>query len=260
MTQICIIGDSHVAALRSGWHHAAAEFPDLQITFFAGMNRYMGGLERADGALIATTTELRQAFERTSNGLFRIENSYDHFLLCGLGARSNIAIETRKALLAAAGAKYPGDTEFVGAIRDALEKTQMARVLALLRQITKAPVGIIAAPFAEYEKDAAAINAAQIAKREKLLGDFNTACRALAEENQAIFLPQPDETRDISVLNTKAEFSHRSLKAKDQEPDPVHKNAAYGAIALRAALRTMTSENAISEHLVVNAGTSLTRC
>lgn len=84
--RICAIGNSHLAALRSGWSLCAADHPGLQITWFGAMWDGIAELRRVDRSLCAThAPEVEATLAWTSGGLRQIVlDDYDAFLLAGL--------------------------------------------------------------------------------------------------------------------------------------------------------------------------------
>jgi hypothetical protein len=238
MPKVCVIGDSHAAALTLGWPSIKSAFPDLAFTWFAANETLYDGLVLADGKLMATTQELIERFEYTSRGLRAIAGDYDLYLLCGLKLAPQQAFVARKEYWSRHGAIPVAafKTEIPEAIEAELRNSAAARMLAMLRTIASAPIGAIAIPRPHSFDEPRALAPAAI-RRLRLLADaFETACRRVAEEHGAIFLPQPAETlADDNAMGSKSVFAARPK----EDPDRGHKNAAYGAIVLRDALRTM---------------------
>lgn len=240
MHKVCIIGDSHVAALRKGWAGIKSEFPDFVLTYFAAEEAPYEGLVIQDGSLLAANPKLAEMFELTSGGLRVIGPDYDLYILCGLKLTPQHALIVRKEYWSRHKDAIPVEvfeTEFATAIEADLRRSQSARTLKMLRATTKAPIALIANPR-PHEFDETVKNPPQSAIRSnRMLADaFETACRRIAEESAAVFLPQPGETLSShNALNTKPVFAARS----SDDPDRGHKNAAYGAIVLRDALSVM---------------------
>lgn len=85
--KICVIGNSHVGALKRAWDEICDEYLEHNLTFFAMGSTGINGLAVQNGKLIATTSKLRSAIEFTSGGLTEvIPESYDAFLVYGLSA------------------------------------------------------------------------------------------------------------------------------------------------------------------------------
>ncbi len=236
MPKVCIVGDSHVAALNLGWPQIKADFPGTTITCFAANQTLYDGLVVADGTLLATAPELIERYEYTSRGQRAIAGDYDLYLVCGLKLAPQQAFIARKEYWSRHGGAIPAtafEHEIPDAIASELRGSTAARTLAKLRAITQAPTGVIAIPrphsFDEPEPTTRAM-----VRRSRLLADaFEAACRRVAEEHGAVFLPQPAETlTEDDAMESKVEFAARPK----EDPDRGHKNAAYGAIILRHAL------------------------
>jgi hypothetical protein len=247
MPKICVIGDSHVAALTLGWRTIKGEFPGTVFAWFAANQTLYDGLVREGGTLVATTPELIERFEYTSQGSRTIAGDCDLYLVCGLRLAPQDAFVARKEYWSRHGAIPPKafKTEIPDAIEAGLRQSQAARALAMLRAITQAPIGVIAIPRPhnfEEPQDATP----PIVRRNRLLADaFETACRRIAEAHDAVFLPQPAET--LVPHNAMASLSVFAARPKE-DPDRGHKNAAYGAIVLADALRAMAPHVASFRH------------
>ena len=84
--KICLIGNSHIAAIKLGWLNVAGEFPDVQLTFFAARFVEMAGLMAQGDRLVADTASLAAQISFISGGLEEIiPKDYDMIVLCGLG-------------------------------------------------------------------------------------------------------------------------------------------------------------------------------
>lgn len=248
MHKICVIGDSHVAALRLGWPKIKSEFPDIAFTWFAASHLLYDGLEIANEKLLATTKDLIERFEYTSQGLRAIDADYDLYLICGLKLAPQQAFVARKEYWSGHGAIPASafDKEIPLTIAAELHRSTSARTLAMLRKITEAPIALIAIPRPHGLDESADPPLQAAVRRNRMLADaFETACRHIAEENGAIFLPQPAETLTPgNAMYSQSIFAARSL----EDPDRGHKNTAYGAIVLRAALRQMLPAIASFRH------------
>ena len=68
MTRVCVFGNSHAGALTAGWRKVAADYPDLQLTFFAAPSGKMRGLKSSGAMLAPDNDDLAKIFEMTSDG------------------------------------------------------------------------------------------------------------------------------------------------------------------------------------------------
>jgi hypothetical protein len=138
MTRVCIIGDSHAAALKKGWRQISDSFPSVELTFFASAQDKMPNLDVRDLMLVPATPELHSAFLRSS-GRDAIEANFDAYILCGLGL-----------LLTYAYAEWTRAGTCEGLCETMIEQLRESpstRTLAKLRSITRSPICVIATPF-----------------------------------------------------------------------------------------------------------------
>lgn len=241
MISVCLIGDSHLAALKMGWPAIQADFPDVSLRFYAGGAATMLGLEVQDGALVAAAPELRRKFEMTSGGSYKIADVYDLYVLCGLGLSVRLARDVFRKIPAQADAESLD--ALTARLRTELAGTLMMTVLGQLRRITEARTLVVASPHpAEADMGISAR-----LKRRGLDGVagrvFNDACRMMAGDQGAGFLPQPDATLSESAIATDSRYARQPSRftVQDPEDDLRHMNDKYGAIVLRAALSAAKS-------------------
>lgn len=87
---ICVLGDSHCAALKRGWEEIHSQFPDCHLTFFASRGITLSNLKVADGKLWADKPMLQKAISLSSGGKTTIDIAeYDIFLIYGLQTSAN---------------------------------------------------------------------------------------------------------------------------------------------------------------------------
>lgn len=83
--RICVIGNSHVGALRRGWDALKAERDDVQPVFFASPGRSLAGLQRQGTRLVPALPGVARYLALTSGGLSEIElGEFDAFVLVGM--------------------------------------------------------------------------------------------------------------------------------------------------------------------------------
>ena len=240
MKRICIIGDSHVAALKNGWTTLAIEYPGVELTFFAAGSQHMEALAVGGNAVVATTPQLRKRLKITSSGQTEINGSYDAYAICGLGMNCTVAAQIHKILLAVQrGAELSqanrNDT-LVKTIAESLQLTMSIRVLDMVRQITNAAAVLVPQPL-RAEDDTPTPDDPSKSMRW-IQAPFQMVCERLAKERKASFLPQPVETISDTLLATKAKYAiaPSRLSANESKEDRSHMNGEYGAIVLRKAL------------------------
>ena len=242
MRRICVIGDSHVAALKLGWEALRAELPGLELDFYAAPKPHMGGFAVEDGKLVATTATLRKFLEHTAQGRFSIDGSYALYLVCGIGAGIETVVPAVKTLLA--GAFKTGGEDLDDQLRRAfariLRDAEASVFLEKVRMITEAPIAFIAKPFASAGALARMLKAA--GEDRRVVDLYEQAFeRVLRKRSRAHFLSQPVETLGDSPLATAEQFFRQPARiaVQDAQGDGHHANGEYGAIVLRSALSRM---------------------
>lgn len=82
---VCILGSSHLGALKEAWTKGIAVSPELSVTFFGATGWRLEDLHYREGALVPQNDTLRRYLKRTSGGKERIViDSYDAFVLYGV--------------------------------------------------------------------------------------------------------------------------------------------------------------------------------
>jgi hypothetical protein len=240
---ICVIGDSHTAALKAGWTSIAGEFPDADLTFFAARRELLVNLAVQDGALVPTDPRLRRAFKERTGGSTRIEPRFGSYILCGLGSGVKSVLPLlahhRPATIAPDGRQALSNACYAACMARLLALTPMMWLLGLLRQISDAPAALVATPAS-----APRLALGMLAEREDaaLVALYIRAFESLAGPLGARFLAQPRETLHKSVLSTDPVYFRGGEHLAGDEDDQSHANAEYGAIVLRRALAALTAK------------------
>lgn len=238
MPRVCLIGDSHLAALKLGWPRIQPQFPGMTLVFYA-VPASLLHVEIVGGKLVAPEERIRKRLARTSEGDGDIGPDHDVYVLCGLELALMKALRgffAKRAAARAAGAVYGNKVgDLALAMEPALRDTIACDVAAKLRQLTKAPLFLIANPLPAYERHAEQWE--RLKKREHIAEACEIACKKIAADHAAIFIPQPAETVDATGLTTRNTYYLLPPDQVARETTPhTHMNADYGAIILRDAL------------------------
>jgi len=243
---ICVIGDSHVTALKGGLPSVAADYPECNLVFFAGPGGRLKDLEVSDGKLTASSAELADMFRRTS-GADCIEPKYDAYILVGLAVR---IARAASICLRAATQRWRGDRNWIldeyemsGLMNSGFEKGLAEQVMAMLRQITDAPTVLIATP---YPGDTISTDFwKRLDKRgvlDRLPALYEAACVRLCAAYDVRFLSQPPETIAANGVTTQSAFTRAASTAATRRSDGTHMNARFGALVLKDALAALSLE------------------
>ncbi|HMZ06051.1 MAG TPA: hypothetical protein PK078_00415 [Anaerolineales bacterium] len=133
MTNICILGNSHVGSLKRGWDAIYNDYQQIRITFFAQRSDGIEGLIVHDGKLIPNNEDLMNALAFTSGGKTDIlPDDYDVFIIYGVGAHVNFDIHSQ----------FYSRTVIESTIKDLVVDTLSFKLLQRLRKITSKPIYI----------------------------------------------------------------------------------------------------------------------
>lgn len=84
--RICVIGNSHVAAIKSAWDEISRDYSSHELNFFAAPGSHLRHLELVGHSLVPKTEGLAKNLAYTSGGETEIDlNIFDIFLIHGLG-------------------------------------------------------------------------------------------------------------------------------------------------------------------------------
>jgi hypothetical protein len=220
--KVCLMGDSHAAALKKGWTQVGGEFPNVRMTFFAGTTADWDSVGVADGRLLPGAETLREQFVRSAQGVSEIADAYDVYVLCALGLRLSEAL---RLWVSRAEKGHTTWSAYRAAVAESVRDHECARLLSKLRQITQAPVYVVAGPHQPlaFCRSSPLLDDATAAR---LRANFHAECETFAAEHAARFVPQPQETLAPNGVTTQMRFWSGTPK------DRRHCNGEYGAIVL----------------------------
>jgi hypothetical protein len=235
MTSVCLIGNSHVGALKLGWPEIEAQFPGFALDFYASAGQSLQ-LEVRDGKLVPPTPEIRKRLAATSGKSGDIEAGYDAYMVCGLtlsSMRALHACNTKFIELRRAGVE-----DFSLAMEPALRGAIAVDVVAKLRKITAAPIFLIGTPYGAHVRHEQLWEKLKSRGHEEVVARaYNLACGKIAEELSAAFVPQPPETVADNGFTTREAFFLFALDyVRSEKAEHTHMNAGFGAIVLRDVL------------------------
>jgi hypothetical protein len=241
MTSICLIGNSHVGALKLGWPEIEAQFPGFLLDFYASAGQSMQ-LEVRGGKLVPATDAIRKRLAATSGTDGDIEATYDAYVVCGLTLSAMRAVHAYDAKFAELRRLARRDAvsveDFAQAMEPALRGAIAVDVIAKLRQITRAPIFLIGTPYGAYVRHVELWEKLKAREHEEVVARaYHTACRNIAHELSAIFVPQPAETIADNGYTTREPFFLFPLDyVRSEKAEHTHMNASFGAVVLRDVL------------------------
>jgi hypothetical protein len=230
--RICVVGNSHVAALKRAWNTIRQEHSGIELTFFAMGSTYMAGLVVDNKRLVANNDKLKAALAFTSGGLSAIDPEYyDLFLVYGMNAKPSFI---QNDIFYSSAVRRQ-------ALRDLVEETLSFKTILKLRQVTDKKLYIGHNPLRALEK---------ISEKDRT-ADYEAGISAL---NNEIFselncelVPQPLTTL-IRGAATDVKFTIGSRKLAagtvgdnqlHQDEDNFHMNDEFGKIWLKDFFRKL---------------------
>jgi len=242
----CIIGTSHIAALKLAEKNAAAA--GLQCTFFGAPALAFAKVHVADG-IIKGDESIREHLLRTSEGHYESINpaEFDAIVFHGIDLQPSSMIYSIARRNPGARILFSQDFLFEG-VSQWFKRT---RTFSLARQlvgrsgtrIILSPVPCPAAPPSEDDK-------VSLTHLKALRPQIHDILAQVCAQNGMSFLRQPEETYDDEAYYTKREYSTGSVRLVDlnrphPEDDFTHMNAQYGALVM-GRLATLLGSKPIS--------------
>lgn len=225
MIRLCIIGNSHVAALKHGAQEFCARQPDISLGFFAARSNKTGDLELREGRYAPRTEALADQIALTSEGKREIDpQDWDAFLVYGFGSRphsgdfaTGLSRSFRRAIFA-----------------ERMAQSLLPRHLSALRALSNAPLFAALTPLHAPS---------QSARRRRLLRhpeEVALVQATICDPHGAALVPQPEATV-FKGLYTRPEYSIGSAPLDDADTarapahdkaETRHMNRAYGLLWL----------------------------
>ena len=243
--RVCVIGNSHIVSLQSGWKKLGREFAGIEPIFFAAPVRLMEYLGLRDGKLVADNEMLADRFTASSGGRTGIDGSYDAYILYGLALSTGMLLDFcdayRSVDFRADGRRLLSRRCHLEGVCALLQATLAGRVLGKLRKVTRAPVFLLAAPMRSEAEPKHFAPLIENGDDGPLNDCFLAGCRELAGRDGARFVSQPPSTLGASPLTTQHRFSLSAGTGSTLEGDYMHMDGKYGALLLRHLLPLLTT-------------------
>ncbi|MGA0532897.1 hypothetical protein [Hansschlegelia sp. KR7-227] len=224
MMRVCVLGNSHAAALKLAYDADPSIATRMELTFFAHRGGALRQLRARDGIIVPTKAEVEKAIAHTSGGLKQIDPAlYDVFLVYGLGVRAYrppMTFFSRAARLQAA--------------RDHVSQSLAMPILDLLGGVGAAPIYVAHEPM-------------MASRRPQEPGRHPDYAAGIALLNEAVFNPrdsmlleQPLETvvngwetgNAFSIGSRRLDIGDKISGDLHQDADHGHMNQEFGRIYL----------------------------
>ena len=165
-TRICVLGNSHLLSMKSGWELVQDAFPEHDLTFFGAPKAMMDDLVLEGSSLVPGTEQLRRKLGNFSGGLEMVDlDAFDVFVVVGLqfGPRRLAQLyrthrspvfewrEPLNDLAPMARREEPvtmiSERLFSDAIIAGLTDTMAIRMIDMIRDVTEKPIYLVSAPY-----------------------------------------------------------------------------------------------------------------
>lgn len=246
MKRLCVIGDSHLAAMHLGWNLIKDEHPEIEATFFGSPSDAFADLRVENGALVPDSEAALKHVKFTSGGETEIRaDRYDVFAVVALGfSISKIVAHLYKHYRCEEHRFHRGASQFVsnacfnqaltGMVHDSLALT----ITRKLRSISDRPILVVpqALPSNAACQKPFWDNMTKKGDYALIARSFDEVKSNLRAEGQRI-LEQPEETKNGDLF-TKDEYRKGSLrlhgeyKVNHPDNDFSHMNPAFGALSM----------------------------
>jgi hypothetical protein len=251
---ICIIGNSHVAALRAGMELVPKLMKNFSLDFFAAQSDMLRELELKGTMLVPTSEPTRQRMSAISGGRSEIETSnYLHFVVVGLRFNFVEAVNVLRhyrlyGLNGTDGSTSPYLSRacFAAFIESKLRASTAVYLAGLLRKVSRGQIVLIPQPYPGADvlrgsiwKLAAGNGALTYAAQQ-----YENIARRLANDLQFEVLFQPPGTL-LQPGITQGKYAVDSVRlgndmnARHPPGEAAHMNASFGAAVLRQYLGSL---------------------
>jgi hypothetical protein len=252
---ICLIGNSHVAALKLAFSNHPPKVQDgLTLTFFSAQNRLMNFIRRRNRTLYSSDDDLTEKLQYTSGGKETIDlKTYDAFVLVGSGFGIDVL-----RLGEECGTIVPGEGEHLlsraclsAAVEAYMDQTMALRLAAMIRAVRKLPpILLVGAPFvSERLLQDEPYRDQPWLKDPAFLEPFVASCRAagerVAKRAGCEIVWQAEGTYTLPGFTSET-FNRNPVRFQMNnsgapEFDARHGNEDYGALMLSALLSKLNT-------------------
>ena len=266
----CIVGNSHLAALKLGWKEIAHDFPKIELDFFGSHRDSMMRTEVRDGRLVAFDSKVRSKLKMTG-GHHNIDLArYDFFVIVGMGfgLHPTLAILDTHSVPAIRSKHHHliSDAALADAMCDVLRGSTAGHIYWLLYTHTTVPIFIVPQPLSaegilNAGRRGAIYRRLRDARMQKRVADVYSAASLAALSGHTDVVHQPPETV-TSDIYTRAIYSDGSVRLnidqdlKHPEADHAHMNARYGKVMLRELIARIEAAGIVPRSAALEKGSS----
>jgi hypothetical protein len=253
--RVCLVGNSHLAAIKLGWDAVKLDYPDIACNFFGAPRNALRGLSLDGGVLVPTNEALARQIKIVSGGPTTLRPS-DYDAICCVGLRFGFyhwlrslpAVHSLSIEALWEGSALVSNSFLRHVARYWLEHSTAVLLMRMMRSVCAVPLSLLPTPLAG-EALLDDLGARPMAKEQMyaalagLYAVFQGEAQRCAVAEGFHLIPQPSTTM-VSPCFSLPEFRRKSVPLKDEYQDDksLHMNQSYGteawveiAKALRAA-------------------------
>jgi hypothetical protein len=253
---VCVIGNSHLAAIKLAWNEMQADFPELSVVMFGSHSASLRDTAIDSGRIVATTNQVNKNFRWTAQTNAIRLNKYSSFYIIagGFSSLPIFRLYSNYAYYELNGKRKHLISRncFRRAALGWLRMVPAMHLVKLIRSGSNAPVYLCAQalpsdeclddPACEIEHKTAIANQDEA----QLFELYLELCREIETEN-VIVIQQPELTKSGHAL-TRREYSRNSVgltpdfSLEHPANDYFHMNRLYGAEMIRVMFRSRSSD------------------
>lgn len=231
---ICILGNSHVAALKLAWDEIKVDYINTNIVFVAGPGAALENLEINNNEITSPDPKTKMIIERVSGQKVIDLRHFDLFIIYGLGYSFNSGLGDGLS-----------QSLFATLTLDKYINSLNYKITKLIRKASASEIFIMHTPLRAVD-ESAYLNSTPV--YEKIINKMDLNFK----DDKILFLTQPKLTKSTDWA-TKKEFTKGSLKldiSENQldvnvhdEADIVHMNKFFGIIYVNEILNKINQIN-----------------
>jgi len=260
--KICVMGNSHLAALKLAWDELVTDYNQVELVFFGARANAMTHLKEENGCLVPTNDRTKQDILFTSNGLELVDFTYfDAVLLYGLACDVRIFSSTLQNHKidknADSSRQFMTRDCFSKVCQDGAEHSLLFKMATMVRRLTDLPLIVSSSPFPSRAcVDDASHNWDFLVNddSEMIRQGYDDGIQRAFRVFQAKVIPQPERTVTDNIF-TKTHYSNASVRLIEgftfvhPENDHAHMNKDYGVEYLKDIFNMISLRSVEKKHI-----------
>jgi hypothetical protein len=258
--RVCLVGNSHLAAIKLGWDAVKLDYRDIACNFFGAPRNALRGLALDGDVLIPTNEALARKLKIVSGGPTTLRPS-DYDVICCIGLRFSFyhwlrslpAVHSLSIGALCEGSALVSDSFLRHVARYWLEHSTAVLLMRMMRSVCTVPLFLLSTPLAD-EALLDDLGARPMAKEQMyaplagLYAVFQAEAQRCAIAEGFHLIPQPSTTIAPPCFSL-PEFRRKFVPSKDefQDDKSLHMNQAYGVEAWVEIAKAVRAKRASSE-------------